>query len=259
MSALAAHRTDFENKGPIINTIGYKAKAGKVFYNGAQVAVDATGYLVPAAATAGLRVAGCCDLGNKDHIDTTGTSDGDVQITVLSGVFPMHIGTSTDAVTQADLLNDVYVLDDNTISRLPGAGRPISGQLIRIVGSLAWVGMGFSLPHVANSGGAGTAYQGKGSVEAVSAAGALSVATEITTLAVTGTMAFTLANGLFLGQRKSIVVVSAASTPVGSLTVATPSGFATVSALSAVGRSIELIWAGAGAWYIANSNGLTIA
>ena len=259
MSALAAHRTDFENKGPLINTIGYKAKANKVFYNGAMVAVDSSGYLVPAAATAGLRVAGCCDLGNKDKVDTTGTSDGDIMITVLAGVFPQHIGTSTDAVNQADVLNDVYVLDDNTISRLPGAGRPVAGQLIAVVGSLAWVGIGFSLPHPKNSEGAGTAYQGKGTVEAVAAAGPLSVNTEITTLAVTGTTAYTLANGLFIGQRKTVVVISGASTPAGTITPATPSGFATVSALGTVGDSVEFIWAGTGAWYIANSQGVTIA
>src|SRR4051812_17995770 len=120
MTALAAHRTDFENKGPIINTIGYKAKATVVFYNGAMVMLGTDGYLRPATTTAGGLVVGCCDLGNLDKIDTTGTSDGDVTIKVLAGVMPQHIGTSTDAVTIADLGHDVYVLDDNTISRLPG-------------------------------------------------------------------------------------------------------------------------------------------
>ena len=133
-----------------------------------------------------------------------------------------------------------------------------SGQLFAVVGSLAWVGIGFATPHTANSAGSGTAYQGKGSVEAVSAAGALSVNTEITTLAVTGVTAYTLPNGLFLGQRKTVVVVSAASSPNGTITPATPSGFATVTGLSAVGAMVELIWAGAGAWYLASRFGNTL-
>lgn len=255
MTALAAPFKNFSNKSKLFGSLGLPTKAGKVFYSGASVAFDATGYLVPAAATAGLRTAGIADLGNRPSLDTTGLNDGDKLIDVKWGIFPRVNGTSTDACTQADVGNDVYLLDDQTISRLPGAGRAIAGQLVKFEGSVPYVLM--FMPHPAGTS-AGTAYQGRGSVDAVVAAGAVSVNTEISTLAVSGTMVFTLANGLFLGQRKTVVVISAAATPVGSLTVATPSGFATLTALSAVGRSVELIWAGAGAWYIASSQGVTI-
>lgn len=257
MTALAAPRTNFENMAPSIFEIGLGVAANQVIYGGALVAKNSSGFLVPAATTAGLRVVGWAELENHPKVDTTGLADGAVKISVRQGVFPMKIGTSTDAVTAADEQNDVYVLDDQTISRLPGAGRPIAGQLFLVETGKAWVAIGVNTPN--RRTGQGTAFQGPGSVEAVSAAGAISVNTEITTLAVTGTAAYTLANGLFLGQRKTIIVISGASTPAGTLTPATPSGFATVSALGVIGDCVELIWAGAGAWYIASNFGVTVA
>lgn len=247
MTALAAPFKNFSNKSKLLGSLGLPTKATKVFYSGATVAFDSSGYIVPAAATAGLRVAGIVDLGNRPSLDTTGKNDGDVLVDVKWGIFPRVNGTSTDACTQADVGNDVYVLDDQTISRLPGAGRAIAGQLVKFEGTVPYVLM--MMPHVAGTQG-GAAYQGAGSVEAVAAAGALSVATEITTLAVTGTTAYTLANGLYIGQRKTAVVISGASTPVGTITPATPSGFATVTTLTAKGSGATFEWGGAGAWYL---------
>lgn len=255
--ALGAPRNDMANKGPIVLDFGYKAKASLVFYSGALVMKGTDGYLRPAAATAGGRVVGVLDLENHPSLDTTGQADGFYTLTARCGIFPMKIGSSTDAVTIADEGNDVYVLDDQTISRLPGAGRPVAGQLFLVDGTTAWIGIGIRTP-TRSGAQQGTAWQGAGSVEAAVASGAVSVNTEITTLNLaTGAQALTLANGLFIGQRKTIVVVTIAGSPVGTLTPATPSGFATVTALGAVGDSVELIWAGAGAWYLASSFGCT--
>lgn len=250
LSAPTSFVSRLGNKGPIILDFGWGVAATQVIYNGALVAKNASGFLVPAATTAGLRVVGVADLENHPKLDTTGQSNGDTKITVRLGIWPFKIGSSTDAVTAADEQNDVYVLDDETISRLPGAGRPIAGQLFLVDGTTAWVGIGVSTPN--RSSGQNTLFQGAGSVEAISSAGALSVNTAISTLAVSGTTAYTLANGLFIGQRKTVVVISGAATPVGTITPATPSGFATITGLGVVGEGVEFIWGGAGAWYIAS-------
>jgi hypothetical protein len=256
MTALAAARFDLSNKGPTPFSIGYKAEASQTFYNGAMVAKNSSGYLVPAATTAGLRVVGVCDLGNKNSVLSSSTQ-GDTVINVRSGIFAMKSGTSTDAVTIADLENDVYVLDDQTISRLPGSGRAIAGVLKKIEGSLFHIAIGTGTAAPSRSGaGGGTAYQGAGSTETISSAGALSVNTEISLVSVTGTTAYTLADGLFKGQRKIVTCTAGASTPVGTVTPATPSGFATVTAIGAAGDSVELIWTGA-AWVLGPSFGVT--
>ena len=85
-----------------------------------------------------------------------------------------------------------------------------------------------------------------GGVEAVSAAGALSLETMTTELSVTGTVAYTLAAPTVAGQRKRVVCVLAATSPLGTLTVSSPdttAGFVCASAFTfnAVGQSVEFI------------------
>lgn len=59
-------------------------------------------------------------------------------------------------------------------------------------------------------------------IDAVSASGALSLSTMRSELTVSGTKAYTLAAPTFSGQRKIITCVSAASTPLGVLTISSP-------------------------------------
>lgn len=61
-----------------------------------------------------------------------------------------------------------------------------------------------------------------GTKEAITAAGALSLNTYHSTLAISATMAFTLAAPTVSGQRKKVTCLSAASTPAGTLTVSSP-------------------------------------
>lgn len=255
--ALSAPRKDMANKGPILLDFGYAAKASKVFYGGALVATGTDGYLVPAAATPGLTVVGVLELENHPSLDTTGQADGFYTLATRLGIFPFKMGTSADAVTIADVGHDVFVIDDTTIARIPTGGRPKAGKLFKVEVTVAWVGIGIEMPGVVGSG-AGTAFQGTGSIEAISAAGPLSVNTEISTLAVTGTTAYTLANGLFAGQKKYVTVISGATTPAGTVTPATTSGFTAVSAFGALGDAAVFIWTGT-AWIVGPNSGVTVA
>jgi hypothetical protein len=92
-----------------------------------------------------------------------------------------------------------------------------------------------------------------GGIDAVSAAGALDLAKYVTELTVSGTKAYTLAAPTVAGQRKKITCVSAASTPLGTVTVSSPddtAGFVCASAFTfdAAGQSIELIATSALKW-----------
>jgi hypothetical protein len=86
--------------------------------------------------------------------------------------------------------------------------------------------------------------------------GALSLFARTSLISVTGTKAYTLANGFYAGQRKGVIVTVAASTPDGTLT---PAAFAdgTSLDLDAVLECCELIWTGAN-WRILSSSGLTV-
>lgn len=256
MSALAAPRKNFSNKGPVLLDFAHPAKTGKVFFAGAMAMKGADGYLVPAAATAGGRVMGIVELENHPSSDTTGKADGAELINCRLGIWPLAMGATVDAVTKADEGNDVYVLDDQTISRLPGAGRPVAGQLWLVEGTTAWVGIGYYTPKNDASDSDGTEFQGAGSSEAFASPGALSVATEISLMTTDGTDAVSLADGLFAGQRKIVTVVAGTNTPLATITPATPSGFATVTALGGVGDTVTFLWTGA-AWVIAGAFGVT--
>jgi len=258
MSALSAPRADLSNKGPIVRKVDRACKGSKTFYNGALVALDSGGYLIPATGAAGERVVGWVELANLQSFASSAT-DGADMLAVSMGIVPMKIGASTDALTQPDIGNDVFAIDDQTVGRLPGSGRPKAGQLFALdtTAGLAYVGIGVETPHAAGAVGGGTAYQGPGSSDAVATPAAIPVTTEISKLIVDGTDAATLADGLFKGQRKVCVVVAGTNTPVCTITPATPVGFATVTALGAVGDTAEFLWDGA-AWLLVNTQGATI-
>lgn len=77
--------------------------------------------------------------------------------------------------------------------------------------------------------------------------GALTVGTRTTFVSVTGTVAYTLAAGTYLGQRKRVECSVAASIPAGTLTIA--DSFAsepTTWVFNAVGQAIELMWTSTG-------------
>ena len=82
-------------------------------------------------------------------------------------------------------------------------------------------------------------------VESVSAAGAISHNAYVTELTVSGTKAYTLAAPTYAGQPKRIVCVSAASSPLGTVTISSPddtAGFvcSTTFTFTDVGQAIEL-------------------
>jgi len=126
MSALSAQRRVTPSIGGFEIVLQAPVKGNVKLYKGALVASDATGNLVPAASTAGLRVAGIHDPGaNHSVTDTTATgpsgvlADGAINGNYQLGIFPF-VNSGTDPVTQADLLNDVFMVDDQTIARSDG-------------------------------------------------------------------------------------------------------------------------------------------
>lgn len=83
-------------------------------------------------------------------------------------------------------------------------------------------------------------------IDSVSAAGALATDRYVTELTVSGTKAYTLAAPTTAGQRKRIVCISAASTPLGTVTITSPETAAGLACsatftFTAAGQAIELV------------------
>lgn len=85
--------------------------------------------------------------------------------------------------------------------------------------------------------------------ETISSSGALSPSIPVSFLDISGTKAYTLANGTYDGTIKYISVKNSENTPAGTLTPVTTSGTWNTAAFSVTGQSLTLLWDGAG-WVI---------
>lgn len=90
--------------------------ASTKIYAGAMVGVTAAGYAVPASDTAGLTIIGRAE----EQVDNSSGADGDESIRVANGVFK-YANAGANSVDQADIGQDVYVSDDQTVVKALGA------------------------------------------------------------------------------------------------------------------------------------------
>jgi hypothetical protein len=252
MAALAQQRRLMNLIDGLILSMEHPCKATQVFHKGAFVALDATGYLVPMAATPGLRAAGAVDTGRDAKVDTTGQSDGQTILKVQAAIWNA-VNHATDPVTQADMLKLVYFADDQTVAKTDGGvGRPVAGIAVKFEGTQVMVAIGFPF------GGGESAQLGGSAPGAANTvtSGAIGL-TRSSKLSVTGTQAFTLANGTQVGQRKTLRQTVAASTPNGTVTLV-GNGFTTLTGWDALNDSAELEWTGT-AWDAVFLSGVTAA
>lgn len=101
-------------------------KSGSTVVQGCFVQLDGSGAAVDGYAASGLTTLGIAN-------DTV-TGDGTASVAILSGEWLFDNGTSTDALTQADVGKTCYVLDNHTVSRL-SSGKSAAGTAQQIVGA----------------------------------------------------------------------------------------------------------------------------
>ncbi|HVZ89630.1 MAG TPA: hypothetical protein VHG72_21895 [Polyangia bacterium] len=257
MSALTAPR-DTQAKGVdkvIFNQLDGKQLTNTKIYNGAIVVKDpTTGYCEPGVTGLGLIVMGIADLDPALPVsDSTGIASGTLTPRIAQGVAHVNNSTSGDLITQADVYKPCYLVDDNTVAKTNGAGtRSVAGLIMEVDATGVWVSFGSQIPLTPEQ-------IAVGSEPALAAgAGALPLARNILAT-VTGTTAYTLANGTYVGQRVGVTASSASSgTPNATITPTTARGFTSVSALGATGDFAEFIWTATG-WMLGATQGVTIS
>jgi hypothetical protein len=122
---MAATTTDRNTPRKVIyREVAYPVKAATKINGGTIVAVDATGYLVPAADAAGLKVVGCSDEG----VDNTAGASGALECKVLHGVFKFA-NNGTNPVVQATVGSAPQIADDQTV-RASGATNAITAGIV---------------------------------------------------------------------------------------------------------------------------------
>lgn len=132
MTALTAERDTVQRAGAKF-VRGVAANA--VIFKGAQVALNAAGWLVPFTAATGLKADGIA------RQTVTGTAvNGEVTCEVERGVFRLANSAAADAITRADIGNDCFAVDDDQVARTNGGGtRSVSGRIEDVDAQGVWV------------------------------------------------------------------------------------------------------------------------
>ena len=126
--ALSAERnTTRMNPDPVVGILEPPLGAGKKVYLGGLVAVNA-GYAEAASTALNLIAVGVAEA----TVDNTGGAAGDKRVRCKRGTFRFK-NSAADAVTQADLLKDCYIVDDETVAKTDGSGtRSKAGRVMGI-------------------------------------------------------------------------------------------------------------------------------
>lgn len=113
-------------------------KAATQCFQGGIACLNAAGYAVPGAVSATLKADGIFEesaLGSA--------VDGEVKVRVTPGRFPFANSGGGDLITIADIGNDCYIVDDQTVAKTNGgATRSVAGKVIDIDAYGVWVKIG---------------------------------------------------------------------------------------------------------------------
>ncbi len=134
MTALSAARTLAERSG-VTSTV--PVAAATLLWQGGIVVMEG-GVAKPGKTAVGLVVLGV----TEETVDNSGGAAGAKSVTARRGCWRM-VNLAADPVTAADVGQDVWLVDDQTIARTSGgATRSVAGKLLDVDSVGAWVRLG---------------------------------------------------------------------------------------------------------------------
>ncbi len=136
MALTAARRITSRQDNP--RSIPVSLADGYTFYDGAVLVIDAAsgdGLAHPATKKTGLTVVGLFapkfgSLASNGRVVTSESNSGVVSDCIV-GVYDLDNGSNSDAITQADVGNLCYLLDDHTVSRLSSSASA-AGRIVAV-------------------------------------------------------------------------------------------------------------------------------
>ena len=134
MVALTAARNTPARLTPRTRTVPVAANA--VIQQGGQVQINASGFAVPATATAANITIGMA----KASVNNTGGANGALTVDVDRGVFRFGNSAAADLIARTEITATVYVVDDQTVAKTNSGGtRPAAGKCFDVDASGVWV------------------------------------------------------------------------------------------------------------------------
>jgi hypothetical protein len=114
------------------------AATTKIFA-GSLVALNAAGYLVPGATATTLVARGVA----QEQVDNSAGIAGDKSCESRPGIYPFKNSASTDLITRAEIGDDCYIVDDQTVAKTNGTTtRSVAGKIVDIDSDGVWVRVG---------------------------------------------------------------------------------------------------------------------
>jgi hypothetical protein len=139
MTALAADRNTKEKLSEGVED--YPVKASTLVYQGSLVVIDA-GYLAPGRTATGLIAVGRAE----ERIDNSAGAAGAISGRVKRGVFKFGNSSAGDAIAQADVGADCYIVDDQTVAKTNGSStRSRAGKIVAVDSDGVWVQLGLGI------------------------------------------------------------------------------------------------------------------
>lgn len=133
MSALTADRNTPRRDGQELS-LGLAA-ATKI-YGGSIVCRNASGYAVSGSTSTTLKALGIAG----EQVDNSSGSAGAKSVAIRKGTYRFGNSTSTDAITAADIGNDCYIVDDQTVAKTSGTStRSVAGKVADVDSDGVWV------------------------------------------------------------------------------------------------------------------------
>jgi len=112
------------------------AAAAKLFYAGSLVARDAAGNATPGATATTLKGVGRC----RERVDNSAGLAGALNVNIEKGIFP-YANSVGDPCSAADIGNDCYIVDDETVSKTNAGGnsQSVAGKIFDVDAAGVWV------------------------------------------------------------------------------------------------------------------------
>lgn len=112
-------------------------KAATKIFAGTMVAVDSSGWAVPASTATTLKVVGRAEK----TADNSAGANGDITVLVRrDGAYRFSNSTSTDAIALSDIGTTCYAVDDQTVAKTNGTNTRSAAGTVYDVDSLGvWV------------------------------------------------------------------------------------------------------------------------